>query len=1138
VRNWVGWSARGCEILAAATVLLILTQMHTAIVQNALTMVGARTDVPLIVGINDNCKIQFMAPAWRGSQTGAFSVKVCREEIWVTATSPPGQPPVLLVNDALIRPMIQPPGEPFAIFQTRRLRQGVNALMLLDSNQSFDFPAIALSRLGDIDPGKPEPAHWSTFWVDVPVLEPSRQARVIVSTQPQPEQRREGPFSFANGSKWLLVQGRPGDPVADQPGGPGIGPDGFAIVILTPNSPQSEAGDPVWRRELMLKRSRKDQVDELQASLIACLAPDHQLVAWSRAGLIEAPELIMRLTGIKLGESSRIADALGRERHPVVVEAQQDEPACVRLEAQYGVSNGYAVQAGGNSFLMLKRDQLVFEGPSSDLQLLGRPPDERVAGRMVWHGKADFDQQQPMLQLTSSSRTEPAPVRATPEEPQVTNERHQNMLDRWQNLFDALPNVFQQIMWGIAVAAPVALICWALGRHRADSPQPKRIDQARAGLFALLAFMSALALHPALLRLSQSVVNLADLWPFVADDARTRILSVSFAPIAFVVILVILRVLPKYRPSTKRYRPAWPRALAALASLALVLIAIGVSLLNRYIAVEPRDILPTLESLLGLQGLGDDEFVAPMLIVMLVLAWCTLGLLAFWIPVFWLSRSVLRWGPLARTAFFAAILTFFVPLIAPAAELARIVFAGGSPLAAGSRGYNGFGPGFVLLSAVVAATSIVGVVVMVSLTLCGFREIAASMLEPPFRKRVRAWSGTFASIVVAILIIGPTTDAFVNAESANVRLLQLMTTFQAYGALIAILAPLTAMRFIDERRRDSCFKTRFRFDDSIVWLVTAAFAGYLAYWVHEPIGVLILMATGWATFTYVVIDPHPASADEPQPDLAKRLLVYRSELGLIAARRKTVEQEFTDAKIEENDLVEKRAALALQAERAAAALPLTADEAKRRLLGFGPGASPLANGFIGAMAGLIVAALFQIVLPINLTPATGGATAQTSSWLSVLQTLIVDPNYQPVATSDVSPVLALVSELLNAVTIWVLIGFLFGYSFHRIRGSDGFTKAIVFGGGIAVTFFASQAIIAHGAGVPVERLASFLPIFVFLIFLGSLVFDGKSVEKQGVGVAQLPDIYGLKTSIGYASFAGLIATARPLLQFFGGISKK
>jgi hypothetical protein len=64
-RPWIRWVVRTCEALAAAIVLLVLAQLHTAIVYTALTMVGARTDVPLIVAVEDRCKTHFIPPAWR-----------------------------------------------------------------------------------------------------------------------------------------------------------------------------------------------------------------------------------------------------------------------------------------------------------------------------------------------------------------------------------------------------------------------------------------------------------------------------------------------------------------------------------------------------------------------------------------------------------------------------------------------------------------------------------------------------------------------------------------------------------------------------------------------------------------------------------------------------------------------------------------------------------------------------------------------------------------------------------------------------------------------------------------------------------------------------------------------------------------
>jgi hypothetical protein len=1106
VRTWLKWGARGCEILAAATVLLVLMQLHTAFVENALTMMGARTDVPLIVSIKDNCGIKPVAAAWRAPANPIRgTIAVCNDEVQAVTTTPPNEPLILMVND---RPIAAPPTpEPLISFPFVRLRPGINRLFVVDANETVEFPLVSLYRTLDLDGIDVGRSYLSTWWAEIPRVVSSFQTRLLLNATSESEQRREGPYPSPDGSKWLLVQGRPGDQVRQRPDekfyGDDIGQDGFAIVHLPSDAPvQPEGRDLGWRRELTLTKNNNQGID---ASLMACLAPDHPLIAWSRENQIEAPELIMRLTGMALSEPMKLADGLAQDRHPVAPPEQQGESSCVK--AQYSVSNASLLQLGSpfNSFLRLKGDQLILQGFSGSAPAQGRPPDERGDDRIIWRGNIDAKQPPPRLELIPLvSQAARSPVRAL-NQPQVASTQQQGLWVRSGSLFDVLPNTLQQLLWGFAAAAPVALIYWALGLHRPDSPRRRRIDQARAGLLALLAFMTALALHPVLRELFRSVVDFAGLSPFLLDDARINpLFSISDAPIAFVVVLVILRLLPRYRPIPMSQGRWWVRALAALASLLIVAVAAIVCLIEHWIATD-------------IEGLAPPEVIGT-----LILVWCLFGLLVFWIPVFWLARSAIRSGRLASTALFAAVLAFFVPLVSPAAEFVRILIAAGGKSRIESE------LGFLLSSIFVAVTSVAGVVIMVSLTLCSFREIAASMLEPAFRRRLRAWTGTLVLIIAAVLIVEPATAALSNADNANLRVLQLMTVFAAYAALIAVIAPLSAMLYLDKSRRSSDFETRFRLDDSVVRLLTVAFAGYLTYWLREPVGVLILIGIGWVTFKYGVIDPYRAVSREPAPDLAKRILIYRAEMRLISGRRKAVEQDFTDGKIDEQGLSDRRSALITHADRAQADLGVQIGEAKRRLLGFGPGSSPFANGLLGALAGLVVGALFQIILAINFKPVAAG---QAPNWLAMLQNVIVDPKYQPVSVSDVSPVLALVTEVLNAFTIWVLVGFLFGYSFDRIRGSDGFSKAIVFGGGIAITFLVSQAIIARGSGVQPDRLAAFLPIFIFLICLGSLVFDGKSVEKRGASLGQLPDIYGLTTSIGYASFAGLIAAIQPLLQF-------
>jgi hypothetical protein len=748
---------------------------------------------------------------------------------------------------------------------------------------------------------------------------------------------------------------------------------------------------------------------------------------------------------------------------------------------------------------------------------------------VVWRGSADDpgSQRAPYFLPAGASAGAGTLQRVAATAPDVQGAQAQGVLQYWRSLTDALPSMIQATLWGLAVMLPVALIYWALGRHQSDNPSPEQVQRARNGVLALLYFMAALALQPILLAVSRTVLTQAELWPFVIDYARADGQFVfTFAPIAFVVVLLIVPLLRAGEAPPRRTGGWLTRGMLAVFSLVLVVLAVA--------AAHGERVLISGLPLEGLQeafprifrniDMTKRDVVGGSLLILLLLAWCLIGLLTFWMPVYWLARSVLRHGALFGAAFGAAALTFFLPMLTPAAEALRLI------IASSTATYGGLGPGSGLLSAFATVTSVAGVVIMVALVLRGFREIAIAMLAPDAAPRLRSWLRSGILLVLAIFIVAPTTDAVANPEAANSRVYQFMTTFHAYGGLLALLAPLAALRVIDASRREAGRSVRFRIDHTMLLLLTTAFAGYLSLWVREPFGAPILIAVAWVVFSYGIIGEEVAVDDGDGAGLAQRILTYRTATRLLDARLATFEKKFTDGEIDAQALTGQREVIAAETAGARDALGMSADEAKRRLLGLGPGASPMQNAVVGAIAGLLVAALLQVVLPIDFRPRS---SEHAPAWLHFLQAFIVDPNYRPVGTTpDVSHLLSVISELLNATAIWVLLGFLFGFAFHRIRGSDGFAKAIVFSAGIAVTFLASQALIAGSAGVPLTALSRLVPIFLFMIFLGSLVFDGSSVQRQGVPYGKLPDIYGLRTSVGYASFAGIIAGVQPVLQLF------
>jgi hypothetical protein len=133
--------------------------------------------------------------------------------------------------------------------------------------------------------------------------------------------------------------------------------------------------------------------------------------------------------------------------------------------------------------------------------------------------------------------------------------------------------------------------------------------------------------------------------------------------------------------------------------------------------------------------------------------------------------------------------------------------------------------------------SVAGVIIVVTLVLRGFREITAAMIDPAITPRFYSWSRNGILLLITILIVGPTTGAFADIDTANLQAYQFMTIFQGYGGLLALLAPLTALWILDDSftttaitRRDSVLRR----PSCYCWPPRSR--AILPFWVRGPIG--------------------------------------------------------------------------------------------------------------------------------------------------------------------------------------------------------------------------------------------------------------------------------------------------------------
>jgi hypothetical protein len=1149
-RAWRRGILRATEVLAAATLFLILTQLHKGIVQYAFTMFGARTDAPMILAVNFSCgrpdKVASVKvpPAWSHMSADPRIFSPCQgdADVEVVLTVPVGRTFVVFLNDQIIRRE----KTDLAVIKVDnlRLRPGVNRLTVADEKSRIDFPVPADWRPLD---GHALGRTFSTVaGLRVPHIQAPHTAFVVaglwrdasgrVLPSGDPMLASYGPFKTDRGLL-LIRQGPPG--LSWTHGSSTqrqqlqeyslLGDDGLFV------DDDNVEGNAKGVDETSLPISRDLTIADagergVELSLSACLPSDHPLVSWSEHGQISAAELIRRSTGYSMRQTLAISAEEWQQPSDIKVLRTDGNP-CVLLQASFTSRGELWSSSYSTSFLRLPRDTLTLSDSLAAKLRPSLPANAIKDGNRIWRGRLAlrYERGAPRFErLAGQQSVEPSesePARADAPGPTATTPR--SALNHWQDLSNALPRMLRATLWSLAHLLPVGLIYWALRRQVPTAP----IRRALMGAYVLLAFMAALTLQPILFEFSRTILDLGGLWALVIDNARIGSSEVqAIIPVAFIVALMTMPIL---LGQTRRSRPTtsgWRRVPLGVMSVAGVVAAVTVAICLRWIvngAIDQQMILPSnplapaiRQFISVLDGSMAAEAIS-VLLVLLVLAWCLIGLLGFWISLYWLARAALMQGSLGRPVCAVAALFFCLPLITPTLEAIRL----GVGLALGHD--QPWGPAPLIHSAAATVTTSVVVVIMVTVLLRAFRQVTIVMLEPEFRAPFRSWSRTSFLILIAILLVGPTTITPTPTSDVNIRAYQFMVIFLAYGSLLVLLGPWMMLRRIDRSKSATSLATRFDIDGSTLTLLAAAFAGYLGLWAPAPIGVPVLIAISWLIFTFWIVVPAPPTNRAQEAGLADLILKFRAAIGLLESRQKTYEKRFTEGKIDVIALAAQRNAIDVERINVRKALGLPLGDAKARLLGFGPGNSPFSNGLIGALAGLVAALLLQIVLPIDFHPSAEG---KASGWANILAAFVVDPSFRPVdSTESVSRILSLVSEILNALTIWVLLGFLFGFLFHRIRGEDGFVKALVFGLGIAVTFLVGQALVGPERSVSLASIARVVPILVFLMLLGALVFDGQTLRRQGVPMARLPELYGLKASLSYASIAGAVAATQPIL---------
>ncbi len=1120
---------RGLEITAAATVLLLILTLHHIIIRNTFTLLGIRSESPLLFMIEDGCGAETLIPAaLRDSSAGERKpIPVCEDRASFRVTAKSGMDVMLFVNGRMVQ---RKKSQGLVDFTAVQLRSGLNEISVSGAETKgiqlgFPFPSRTLPLAFSIEGVF---SRISTSFGLFPELPISSSITVEVPQGESPAPRLVRTWQDGKRGWWRLYQGPPGGkvfarntnlPAAEQLFNPSLLLDGFFVR----SGLEPEGGgvtDLSLRRTLEISKKADGLI---QVSAGACLPEDHPYARWSRDGTMDGPEFVARLYGTQVANWLAPNNPLWQERRPMRLGKMRN--GCLELSTTYSVPGGHIRHRTSGSFPELPGDELVLTDFDQSLKIEGRPADEAEGSRLVWRGSTS-----PGMSGRVALRSSFWETRNKNADSEPTMQKD-DIFATWCDLVNLLPKLVRATLWGLATAAPVALMWFALDRYRGDEAIEIQVNRTRAGVMALFALMIALALHPMLVEIVRGLLRSFHLTRLFWDPLSQSRGTDLYASMAF---LAVFMVVPLFQGSLSKApltRLPWRRCTAAVFSLALLTLAFFI-LRTQHLMFSPDQVydqgdgnlVPTLFSTGLCEFLGLDMWSWASMLGALVGGWCIAGLAMLWVSVYWLYRVIVFRGPVFRQAVLASAMIFLLPIAVFSLGAVSIVsmYRGLSFLFAGIAFAGRFTPFLI-------------VTLLVTLFLRFFGHIAATMLAPPREKQLLSWLRPLPLLALAAVIVWPLASTLgASPQLLDDSALRFMTLFQSYGAILALFAPFGIMELLEREKHCSDDTTCFDLPPAMFLLLAAAFAGYLTLWQREPMSVAVLMGTGWVLFRYGLLDLTESICPAPDATLGRRLLDFLEMVQLFATRRKNIEKQFTDGGLSHQALVEER--VQLQALQSAAEKELGAPvkEAKRRLLENGPKSSPLRNACLGAFAGLITAAVFQLLLPLDFSTQAAEAKA---GWLALLRGVVVDPNYKIIAdTAGELRLLAFVNAALNAVALWVVAGFLFGYAFHRIRGNDGFVKAVVFGVGLSVPYLLSLALQAEGAGGAPAGIKHLVPLLVFLLVLGAVVFDGTTLRRQGIGLAKLTEIYGFKTSIGYASLAGLVASVQPLLQLMDWIS--
>lgn len=233
----------------------------------------------------------------------------------------------------------------------------------------------------------------------------------------------------------------------------------------------------------------------------------------------------------------------------------------------------------------------------------------------------------------------------------------------------------------------------------------------------------------------------------------------------------------------------------------------------------------------------------------------------------------------------------------------------------------------------------------------------------------------------------------------------------------------------------------------------------------------------------------------------ERLTAYideRRARSRLESMQRGLDKKFSEGDLKLADynarLAEGEAMLAAASARLAAVAPGGADD----LFAAGPESGPMANGRIAVLYGMAISAPFQVQTITRMEAnGWGGGTF---------------------------PLLQFGFAVLYSVVTWGAMAAVFGYFYHRIRGRNGFEKALCYSVGVALSSVPLRLV--QGQSI-MDRalLLNTVQLVAYLLVLALVAFDLRTLQKMKYGWRELMTTYGMASAAYGSTLALTIVSA-------------